>query len=67
MDDRQVEMAWRMMADRKAVPAEMAWAFGVSKPRTYTSILHRASAAQLFGSLRERPAAFDLQPLHLRS
>ena len=35
MDDKQVAMAQRMMADRDAVPAEVARAFGVSKPTLY--------------------------------
>lgn len=35
LDDRQVEMARRMMSDRDAVPAEVAAAFGISKPTLY--------------------------------
>lgn len=35
MDEKQVAMAQRMMADREAVPAEVAQVFGVSKPTLY--------------------------------
>lgn len=35
LDDRQVAMARRMMADREASAAEVARAFGVSKPTLY--------------------------------
>ena len=35
LDDRQVEIARRMMSDRDAALAEVARAFGVSKPTLY--------------------------------
>lgn len=52
MDDRQVKMARRMMADRDAVPADVAAAFGVSKPTLYR-YLREALPAQLEVTLME--------------
>lgn len=49
MDSRQVEMARRMMADRDAVPAEVAAAFGVSKPTLYR-YLRETAASETGGS-----------------